>query len=56
MISCNININNFLATEIEWVPLNKIELSKEEKDNIVNFLGALDEDDDVQNIYTNAKL
>ena len=50
------SINNFLSTEIEWVPLNKIELSKEEKDNIVNFLGTLDEDDDVQNIYTNAKL
>ena len=50
------NISNFLSTEIEWVPLNKIELSKEEKDNIVNFLGTLDEDDDVQNIYTNAKL
>jgi len=50
------NIINFLSTEIEWIPLNKIELSKEEKDNIVNFLRTLDEDDDVQNIYTNAKL
>ena len=50
------NISNFLSTEIEWIPLNEIDLSKEEKDNIVNFLGILDEDDDVQNIYTNAKL
>ena len=50
------NINNFLSTEIEWVPLNKVELSSVEKDEIVNFLVTLDEDDDVQNVYTNAKL
>jgi YebC/PmpR family DNA-binding regulatory protein len=50
------NINNFLSTEIEWVSLNKIEVSAVEKDEIVNFLGTLDDDDDVQNVYTNAKL
>ena len=50
------NINNFLSTEIEWVALNKIELSSVEKDEIINFLGTLDDDDDVQNVYTNAKL
>ncbi len=50
------NINNFLSTEIEWIPLNKTEVSSVEKEEIINFLGILDEDDDVQNIYTNAKL
>ena len=50
------NINNFLSTEIEWVPLNKVELSSVEKDEIINVLGTLDDDDDVQNVYTNAKL
>ena len=50
------NINNFLSTEIEWVPLNKVELSSVEKEEIINFLGTLDDDDDVQNVYTNAKL
>ena len=50
------NITRFLSTEIEWVSLNKIEVSKEERDEIVNFLGILDEDDDVQNVYTNAKV
>ena len=50
------NIYNFLSTEIEWVPLNKIEVSIEEKDEIVNFLETLEEDEDVQNIYTNANL
>ena len=50
------NISNFLSTGIEWIPLNKIELSNVEKDEIVNFLGTLDEDEDIQNVYTNAKL
>ena len=50
------NISNFLSTEIEWIPLNKLEVSLVEKDEIVNFLETLDEDDDVQNVYTNAKL
>jgi len=50
------NINNFLSTEIEWVPLNKSEVSSVEKEEIINFLGKLDDDDDVQNVYTNAKL
>ena len=50
------NINNFLSTEIEWVPLNKTEVSSVEKEEIINFLGVLDDDDDVQNVYTNAKL
>ena len=49
-------ILNFLSTEIEWVPLNKVEVSPVEKEEIVNFLGALDDDDDVQNVYTNANL
>ena len=50
------NINKFLSTEIEWVPLNKIEISNEERHEIINFLEILDDDDDVQNVYTNAKI
>ena len=50
------NINNFLSTEIEWVPLNKTEISPVEKDEIINFLGTLDDNDDVQNVYTNVKI
>ena len=50
------NITNFLSTEIEWVPLNKIEVYIEEKNEIVNFLETLDENDDVQRVYTNANL
>ena len=50
------NIKNFLSTEIEWVPLNKTEISPVEKDEIINFLGTLEDYDDVQNVYTNVKI
>ena len=48
-------IENFLSTEIEWVPLNIVNLSGENKDNMIKFLENLDDDEDVQNIFTNAK-
>jgi len=48
-------IQNFLSTEIEWVPLNIINLSGENKDNMIKFLEFLDDDEDVQNIFTNAR-
>ena len=48
-------IENFLSTEIEWVPLNTVNLSGENKDNMIKFLEILDDDEDVQNIFTNAK-
>ena len=48
-------ITNFVSTEIEWVPLNSIKISKEKNEDLVNFFESLEEDDDVQNIYTNAK-
>ena len=48
-------IENFLSTEIAWVPLNTVNLSGENKDNMIKFLETLDDDEDVQNIFTNAK-
>ena len=48
-------INNFISTEIEWIPLNSVKISGEKNDNLINFFETLEEDDDVQNIYTNAK-
>ena len=47
-------ISNFISTEIEWVPINKIELNQEDKEKLIKFLEILEEDDDVQNIFTNA--
>ena len=48
-------INNFISTEIEWLPLNSIEISKNKHEDLINFFEILEDDDDVQNIYSNAK-
>ena len=48
-------IPNFISTELEWLPLNLVSLSENNKDSMIKFLEALDDDDDVQNIFTNAK-
>ena len=49
------NINNFLSTDIEWIPLNSVEINDESKENTIKFLETLEEDEDVQNVYTNLK-
>ena len=49
-------ITNFISTEIEWVPLNSFDIIKDNKNNIIEFLETLEEDDDVQNVYSNVKL
>ena len=48
-------IPNFVSTELEWLPLNLVSLNGDNKDNMIKFLEALDDEDDVQNIFTNAK-
>jgi len=48
-------IDNFISTKIEWRPLNSVEISKEKNNDLVNFFELLEEDDDVQNIFSNAK-
>jgi YebC/PmpR family DNA-binding regulatory protein len=49
------SINNFLSTDIEWIPINNVEISKERKDDAVRFLKILEDNDDVQNVYTDLK-
>ena len=46
-------IVNFVSTEIEWLPINKVSLKGEESQNMIKFLETLEEEDDVQNVYTN---
>ena len=48
-------ISNFISTGIEWVPLNAVEISEEKKKELISFFEILEDDDDVQNIYSNAK-
>ena len=46
-------INNFISTEIEWLPLNNVAVKEDMKEVVVEFLETLEDDDDVQNIFTN---
>ena len=48
-------ITNFISTEIEWLPINKINLNKEDKEKMYRFLEILHEDEDVQNVFTNVE-
>ena len=48
-------INNFISTGIEWVPINSIKISKDKNEDLINFFESLEEDEDVQNIYSNAE-
>tara|TARA_Y100000588_G_scaffold389036_1_gene490749 strand:- start:38 stop:793 length:756 start_codon:yes stop_codon:yes gene_type:complete len=47
------NIDNFVSTEIEWLPLNNVELLEDQKDGTIKFLESLEDNDDVQNVYSN---
>ena len=47
------NIDNFVSTEIEWLPVSKRDIDKNMKEDVIKFLEALEDDEDVQNIFTN---
>ena len=49
-------ITNFISTEIEWVPLNSVDINKEKKDEVIEFLDSLEDDEDVQNVFSNINL
>ena len=49
------DIDNFISTEIEWIPINNVKISKEKNEDLINFFETLEEDDDVQNIFSNAQ-
>jgi YebC/PmpR family DNA-binding regulatory protein len=46
-------ISNFISTEIEWVPLNSVKIEKDKEESVINFLETLEDDDDVQNVFSN---
>ena len=37
------------------MPLNNVKISKERNEYLINFFDTLEEDDDVQNVYSNAE-
>ena len=48
-------ISSFISTGIEWIPTIFIDANDNSKDEILSFLENLEEDDDVQNVYSNVK-
>ncbi len=49
-------IKTFSYSSIEWRPLNYIDLAKDKMEELLEVLTALEELDDVQNIFTNVNL
>ena len=49
-------IINFISTKIEWIPLNSVNIHNEKKDEVTEFLDSLEDDDDVQNVFSNVNL
>ena len=47
-------VTNFISTEIEWVALNNANVEKDRHDDVIEFLETLEEDEDVQNVFSNA--
>ena len=49
-------IKDLISSGIEWIPKNKISLDLEKTKSVLNFLGALEDDDDVQYVYANLEV
>ena len=49
-------ISNFISTEIEWIPLNSVKVSNEKQEKLIEFFDTLEDDEDVQNIFSNVEL
>ena len=49
-------IQNFIFTGIEWKPLNRIKVAQINFETANKLLENLENNDDVQKVYTNLKL
>ncbi len=49
-------VANFISTEIEWVPLNSVNVTNDRRECVIEFLETIEDDDDVQNVYSNVQL
>ena len=47
-------VANFISTEIEWVSLNNANVEKDKQEAVIDFLESLEDDDDVQSVFSNA--
>ena len=48
-------VDNFIHSGIEWYALNQLDLKEDQYKSAVNLLESLEEEDDVQNVYSNLK-
>ena len=46
-------VANFISTEIEWIPLNSVDVEKDRREAVIEFLESIEDDDDVQNVFSN---
>jgi len=44
------------ASRLDWKALNEIDLDKEKAEKLLNFIDTLEDDDDVQRVFTNANI
>ena len=47
-------VANFISTEIEWIALNNTDVEKDKQESVIEVLATLEDDDDVQNVFSNA--
>ena len=52
-LSIENKVKEFISAGIEWLPLNKILLNDEKTKVVLDFLEALEDNDDVQHVYAN---
>jgi YebC/PmpR family DNA-binding regulatory protein len=49
-------VANFISTGIEWIPLNSVNVTNDRREDVIEFLETIEDDDDVQNVYSNVQL
>lgn len=42
-----------ISSEIEWIPLNTVEVSEEQANDVMKLIARVEEDDDVQQVFHN---
>ena len=50
------HISDFISTNIVWMPIISVQIPKQKEQNLLEFFEALEDDDDVQNIFSNFEI
>ena len=49
-------IGNPSSAKLEWVPQNYQQVNQDDAEKIIKFIDVLEDNDDVQNVYTNFEI